>query len=145
MSDVIRLARHSHHYLVIFDEGKPIGLYHTKRLASPGQRIVLYARIVAAPARVATCRGISARSIMSRSGRPPTAPTSTSSPCLRIRPQTPRQGLDHPQERPRRHRMDPTPTPGLRPTRTNTFHQPEKLLAEEDEDEGDDRGICLAS
>jgi Domain of unknown function (DUF222) len=44
MSDVIRLARHAHHYLAIFDEGKAIGLYHTKRLASPGQRIVLYAK-----------------------------------------------------------------------------------------------------
>jgi hypothetical protein len=44
MSDVIRLARHAHHYLCIFDDGKAIGLYHTKRLASPGQRLVLYAK-----------------------------------------------------------------------------------------------------
>jgi hypothetical protein len=44
MSDVIRLASHAHHYLAIFDEGQAIGLYHTKRLASPGQRIVLYAK-----------------------------------------------------------------------------------------------------
>jgi Domain of unknown function (DUF222) len=44
MSDVIRLASHAHHYLAIFDHGKAIGLYHTKRLASPGQRIVLYAQ-----------------------------------------------------------------------------------------------------
>ncbi|MBV9350388.1 MAG: HNH endonuclease, partial [Mycobacterium sp.] len=44
MTDVIRLASHAHHYLCIFDEGKAIGLYHTKRLASPGQRIVLYAK-----------------------------------------------------------------------------------------------------
>jgi len=44
MSDVIRLARHAHHYLAIFDKGTAIGLYHTKRLASPGQRIVLYAK-----------------------------------------------------------------------------------------------------
>jgi hypothetical protein len=44
MSDVIRMARHAHHYLTIFDHGKAIGLYHTKRLASPGQRIVLYAK-----------------------------------------------------------------------------------------------------
>jgi hypothetical protein len=43
MSDVIRLASHAHHYLCIFDRGTAIGLYHTKRLASPGQRIVLYA------------------------------------------------------------------------------------------------------
>ncbi len=44
MSDVIRLARHAHHYLCIFDNGKAIGLCHTKRLASAGQRIVLYAK-----------------------------------------------------------------------------------------------------
>jgi hypothetical protein len=44
MSDVIRLARHAHHYLAIFDKGKAVSLYHTKRLASPSQRIVLYAK-----------------------------------------------------------------------------------------------------
>ena len=44
MSDVIRLARHARHYLAIFDKGKALALYHTKRLASPGQRIVLYAK-----------------------------------------------------------------------------------------------------
>jgi Domain of unknown function (DUF222) len=44
MSDVIRLASYAHHYPAIFDNGKAIGLYHTKRLASPGQRIVLYAK-----------------------------------------------------------------------------------------------------
>ncbi|VAZ78272.1 hypothetical protein LAUMK4_03864 [Mycobacterium persicum] len=43
MSDVIALARHAHHYLTIFDQAKPLALYHSKRLASPGQRIVLYA------------------------------------------------------------------------------------------------------
>jgi len=46
MSDVIRLAQHAHHYLAIFDKGngKALALYHTKRLASPAQRIVLFAR-----------------------------------------------------------------------------------------------------
>jgi hypothetical protein len=44
MSDVIRLARHAHQYLAVFDKGKALALYHSKRLASPGQRIVLYAR-----------------------------------------------------------------------------------------------------
>lgn len=43
MSDVIRLARHAHHYLAVFDNGKPLALYHAKRLASPAQRLVLYA------------------------------------------------------------------------------------------------------
>jgi len=44
MSDVIRLARHARHYLAIFDGGTALALYHTKRLASPAQRIVLYAK-----------------------------------------------------------------------------------------------------
>ncbi|MGC2566330.1 MAG: HNH endonuclease signature motif containing protein [Mycobacterium sp.] len=44
MSDVIRLAAHAHHYLAIFDSGKALALYHTKRLASAAQRIVLYAK-----------------------------------------------------------------------------------------------------
>ncbi|WP_077077303.1 HNH endonuclease signature motif containing protein [Mycobacterium numidiamassiliense] len=44
ISDVIRLARHAHHYLAVFDKGKAVALHHTKRLASPGQRIVLYAK-----------------------------------------------------------------------------------------------------
>ena len=44
MSDVIRLGSHAHHYLAIFHNGKALALYHTKRLASPAQRIVLYAR-----------------------------------------------------------------------------------------------------
>src|SRR5947209_3602678 len=44
MSDVIRLGAHAHHYLAIFHNGKALALYHTKRLASPAQRIVLYAR-----------------------------------------------------------------------------------------------------
>jgi Domain of unknown function (DUF222) len=43
MSDVIRMAAHAHHYLAIFDHAKPLALYHTKRLASPAQRIMLYA------------------------------------------------------------------------------------------------------
>jgi len=44
LSDVIRLAGHAHHYLAIFDESTPIGLYHSERVASPGQRIVLHAK-----------------------------------------------------------------------------------------------------
>ncbi|OBI80633.1 HNH endonuclease signature motif containing protein, partial [Mycobacterium sp. 1245805.9] len=44
MSDIIRWAGHAHHYLAIFDDAKPLALYHTKRLASPAQRIMLYAK-----------------------------------------------------------------------------------------------------
>ncbi|MDT5349621.1 MAG: hypothetical protein QOH91_2908, partial [Mycobacterium sp.] len=42
MSDVIRWASHAHRYLAGFDNGKALALYHTKRLASPAQRIMLY-------------------------------------------------------------------------------------------------------
>jgi hypothetical protein len=44
MSDVIRMASHAHHYLAIFDKGRALALYHTKRLASPAQRLMLYAK-----------------------------------------------------------------------------------------------------
>ncbi|WP_342167434.1 HNH endonuclease [Mycobacterium avium subsp. hominissuis] len=57
MSDVIRLSRHAHHYLAIFDHGKALALYHTKRLASPAQRIVLYAKDRGCTAPGCTVRG----------------------------------------------------------------------------------------
>ncbi|OBA81032.1 hypothetical protein A9W99_15090, partial [Mycobacterium sp. 1164966.3] len=44
MSDLIRLASHANHYLAIFDGATPLALYHTRRLASPAQRIMLHAR-----------------------------------------------------------------------------------------------------
>lgn len=44
MTDVLRLASHAHHYLALFDSAKPLALYHTKRVASPAQRIMLYAK-----------------------------------------------------------------------------------------------------
>jgi hypothetical protein len=44
MSDVIRWASHAHHYLAIFDQAKALALYHTKRLATPAQRMMLYAK-----------------------------------------------------------------------------------------------------
>ncbi|MFV8318439.1 HNH endonuclease signature motif containing protein [Mycobacterium sp. 23] len=44
MSEVIRLASPAHHYLAIFDKDKTLALYHSKRLASPEQRLALLAR-----------------------------------------------------------------------------------------------------
>ncbi len=46
MRDVIRLASQSHHYLVIYDKHTREPLYcgRAKRLATPGQRIVLHAQ-----------------------------------------------------------------------------------------------------
>ena len=46
MRDVVRLASHAYHHLVIFDKATelPLNLYRTKRCASEGQRIVLHAK-----------------------------------------------------------------------------------------------------
>jgi len=46
MREVVRLASHAHHCLVVFDNHRhtPLYLARTKRLASAGQRIVLLAR-----------------------------------------------------------------------------------------------------
>jgi hypothetical protein len=45
MSDVVRLARHAYHYLLIYDgiTSRPLYLGKTKRIASADQRIVLHA------------------------------------------------------------------------------------------------------
>jgi hypothetical protein len=46
MADLIRMASHALHYLVVFDKhtNEPLYLGRTRRLASVGQRIVLHAR-----------------------------------------------------------------------------------------------------
>lgn len=46
MRDVIRMARHAYHYLAVFDghSDRPIYLGRSRRIASPDQRLVLYAK-----------------------------------------------------------------------------------------------------
>ena len=126
MSDVIRLARHARQYLAIFDKGKALALYHTKRLASPAQRIVLYAkdRGCSAPGCTvpgyhcevhhvtdyATCRRTDVNELDLR----PAAPT----------PPRQTRGLDHPQKRGGRHRMDPAAAPGARATENQYVPSP---------------------
>lgn len=45
MRDVIRMASHAYHYLAVFDEhtSRPLYLGRSRRIATPDQRIVLYA------------------------------------------------------------------------------------------------------
>ena len=108
ISDVIRWAGHAHHYLAIFDHGKALALYHTKRLASPAQRIMLYAKD-----RGCTKPGCdaptTARSTTSGAGQPPTAPTSTTSPWPAV------QTTDSPKKA-----GPPAPTPEAKP---NGYHR----------------------
>jgi hypothetical protein len=44
--EVIRMASHAYHYLAVFDQhtNRPLYLGRTRRIASPDQRIVLYAK-----------------------------------------------------------------------------------------------------
>ncbi|MEO8815416.1 MAG: HNH endonuclease signature motif containing protein [Mycobacterium sp.] len=46
MRDLIRMASHAHHYLAVFDDhqSRPLYLGRSRRVATPDQRVVLYAR-----------------------------------------------------------------------------------------------------
>ena len=135
MSDVIREARHAHHYLAIFDKGKPVGLYHTKRLASPGQRIVLYAKD-----RGCTAPGCDVSGYYSEVHHlTPYAKCHTTD----VNDLTFACGGHHPLAEKgwttRKNAKGETewiPPPHLDhgQPRTNSFHHPEKLLAEQDDD-----------
>ncbi|MGV0042327.1 HNH endonuclease signature motif containing protein [Mycobacterium colombiense] len=137
MSDVIRLARHAHHYLAIFDKGKALALYHTKRLASPGQRIVLYAkdRGCSAPGCTvpgyycevhhvtdyATCRTTDVNDLTFACG--------PQHRLLKPGGWTTRKNAKGDTE------WIPPPHLDRGRPRTNTFHHPEKLLRDGDDDE----------
>jgi Domain of unknown function (DUF222) len=136
MSDVIRMARHAHQYLAIFDKGKAIALYHTKRLASPGQRIVLYAKD-----RGCTRPGCDAPPYWCEVHHVDDWATTH---CTDINKLTLACGSDHPLVEPggwttrKRANGDtewiPPPHLDYGQPRTNTFHHPEKLLADGDDD-----------
>jgi len=139
MREVIRLARHAHHYLAIFDRGKAVALYHTKRLASPGQRLVLHAK-----ERGCTRPGCTIPAdwceVHHVNDWATTHHTDVNTLTLACSPDhtlvttggwttrtTPRGNTEW------------IPPPHLntgQPT-TNTFHHPEKILAEKDGDDGD--------
>jgi Domain of unknown function (DUF222) len=136
MSDVIRLAAHAHHYLAIFDHGKALALYHTKRLASPAQRIVLYA----------TDRGCSFPGcdvpgyLCEVHHRDPYATnpvTDVNGLTFACRPnhKLAEQGWTTRKNAHGQTEWIPPPHLDHGQPRVNTFHHPEKLLTADDEDE----------
>jgi len=137
MSDVIRLARHAHHYLAIFDKGKALALYHTKRLASPGQRIVLYAKDRGCTAPGCTVKGYYCEvhhvTDWAKSGT--TGVNDLTFACgpqhRMLKPDgwTTRKGANGDTE------WIPPPHLDRDRPRTNTFHHPEKLLRDGLDDE----------
>ena len=137
MSDVIRLARHAHHYLAIFDKGKALALYHTKRLAAPAQRIVLYAKD-----RGCTRPGCTVRGYWCEVHHVEDWATTC---CTDVNELTFACGADHALVQPggwstRKRKSGETewiPPPHLDhgQPRTNPFHHPEKLLRDVPEDD----------
>jgi Domain of unknown function (DUF222) len=136
MSDVIRLASHAHHYLAIFDKGKALALYHTKRLASPAQRIVLHAKDRGCSFPNCDVPGYLTEVHHVR----PWARTHTTDvndltlacgPNHKLAEQgwTTRKNVSGETE------WIPPPHLDRGQPRVNTYHHPEKLLGEEDEDE----------
>jgi hypothetical protein len=136
MSDVIRLASHAHHYLAIFNKGKALALYHTKRLASPAQRIVLYAKDRGCSFPNCDVPGYLTEVHHVR----PWAKTHTTDINDLTLACGPNHKLAEQGWTTRKNGQGDTewiPPPHLDygQARTNTFHHPEKLLREEDEDD----------
>ncbi|OBH24888.1 hypothetical protein A5692_00205 [Mycobacterium sp. E342] len=139
MSDVIRLARHAHHYLAVFDKGKALALYHTKRLASRGQRIVLYAKDRGCSAPGCTVPGYLSEVhhvtdwVKCRS----TDVNGLTFACgAHHRMLKPGGWTTHKNARGDTEWIPPPHLDRDRP-RTNTFHHPEKLLRDGDDDDDD--------
>jgi Domain of unknown function (DUF222) len=140
MSDVIRLGSHAHHYLAIFDKGKALALYHAKRLASPAQRIVLYAKD-----RGCSFPGCSVPAYLCEAHH--CTPYATN-PVTDVNDMTLACGPNHQlAERgwtTRKNQRGDTewiPPPHLDrgQARVNTFHHPDKLLRDGDEDDEERR------
>ncbi|OBB94474.1 HNH endonuclease signature motif containing protein [Mycobacterium sp. 852002-40037_SCH5390672] len=139
MSDVIRWAGHAHHYLAIFDKGRSLALYHTKRLASPAQRIMLYAKD-----RGCTKPGCDAPGYHSQvhhvRGWTATRHTDINDLALACGPDNRLAETGWTTRTNARGHTEWIPPPHLDhgQPRTNTFHHPEKLLRDgEDDDEPD--------
>ena len=142
INDVIRLARHAHHYLAIFDHGKALALYHTKRLASPGQRIMLHANDRGCTAPGCTMPGYycEVHHITDYATCGTTDVTNLTFAC------GPHHRLLRPGGWITRQRANgdtqwiPPPHLDRGQPRTNTYHHPEKLLhhADDDSDADDD-------
>jgi hypothetical protein len=138
MSDVIRMASHAHHYLAIFDRAKPLALYHTKRIASPAQRIMLYGK-----ERGCTMPGCDAPAYHSQvhhvKGWTKTHRTDIDDLTLACGPHNRLAEKGWTTRKNAQGDTEWIPPPHLdygRP-RTNSFHHPEKLLRDEDDDEPD--------
>ncbi len=136
ISDVIRMARHAHHYLAIFDNGTSLAMYHTKRLASPAQRIMLCGK-----ERGCTMPGCHAPAYHSQvhhvTGWTTTHRTDIDDLTLACGPDNRLAEKGWTTRKNAKGDTEWIPPPHLdygRP-HTNTYHHPEKLLRDDDDDD----------
>jgi Domain of unknown function (DUF222) len=143
ISDVIRLARHAHQYLAIFDKGKALALYHTKRLASPGQRIVLYAkdRGCSHPGCDVSGYYCEVHHVTSYARCPSTDIDELTFACGAHHPLAERGWITRKNSRGHTEWIPPPHLDRGQP-RVNNFHHPEEILAEEDEYEDEESGAA---
>ncbi len=143
MSDVIRWAGHAHHYLALFDGCKPLALYHTKRLASPAQRIMLYGKY-----RGCTRPGCDAPAYHSQvhhvTGWTKTHRTDIDDLTLACGPDNRLAEKGWTTRTNARGETEWIPPPHLDhgQPRTNTYHHPEKMLTPDEDDDEEKPGAA---
>src|ERR1700752_3865942 len=143
MSDVIRLASHSYHYLVIFDKhtNEPLYLARTKRIASAGQRVVLHAQDRGCTFPGCTVPGYGCQVHHAELDWADGGHTNITDECLACGPHN---RLVKPGGWRTRKRKDgrtewiPPPTLDDGQPRVNNYHHPENYLVDERDDEADD-------
>ena len=121
ITEVIRLAAHANHYLAVFDKatGSALDLFRAKRVASPAQRIMLIGREGGCTKPCCTVGAYGAQVHHVWPDWVDGGNTNVDELGLACGPDNrmvDRRRLDHHHQRPRRSRMDPTPTPGHRPS-----------------------------
>ncbi|MGH3674225.1 MAG: HNH endonuclease signature motif containing protein [Mycobacterium sp.] len=143
MPDLIRLASHAHHYLVVFDNHTQTPLYlgRSKRLASPGQRIVLHARDRGCTRPGCTCPGYWCQAHHDDGWAAGDAPTDIDKLSLACGPDNrlvEEGGWTIRKRHDGRTEWIPPPHLDTGQTRVNDYHHPENYLV--DDDSEDDPG-----
>src|ERR1700742_1162943 len=137
MSDVIRLGSHAHRNLTIFSHGKALALYHTRRLASPAQRLMLHAKdrgctFPGCPIPAYLCE------VHHLNPYRTTPHTDINNLTLSCRPNHAQAEQGWTTRKNTHGDTEWIPPPHLDhgQPRTNTYHHPEKLLQDDDDESG---------
>ena len=152
MSDVIRLASNSHHYLYIFDKhtSEPLYLGRSKRFASAGQRIVLHAQDRGCTFPGCTVPGYGCQVHHAELDWANGGQTNITDECLACGPHNrlvKEGGWRTRKRKDGRTEWIPPPHLDTGQARVNNYHHPEKYLVEdddEDEDEDEDDASGMA-